>query len=405
MPTPFSRITPTAFPWFPYERFTFSLGLVSADNNKAWLSGHTGSQHDHAVGKMVITGTATEQVRISYAKIEAILAGCGMTFTNVKRVVEYLAEHSLQHYADAEAIRHEAFGEHRPAVNTVVVNHLLRTKAVMEVEVVASKDESPPIRISSSGRVSFADARAMEDVVYLSTVLPTDNNGNVMHSGDLVGQAHYVFEKLLRTLEACGLGAANVVKTLDYTTPATLKDYKATGRARKQFLTAPYPAAAGILMKRMIHPDITISLDVTASRHQPIAVNPGWERYAKLTYSPAVKAGKMLFMSGQAALDPATETAVHEGDVTAQAEYTYNNIVATLSAAGCGPEHLIKTIEYVTPQGLPEYRNVAGVRDRILRQPYPASTGIVCEALLRPEFLIEIDPMAVLPDDAVASTP
>lgn len=395
----FSAITPAAFPWFPYEQFTFSLGLVSGDGNKAWLSGHTGSQQDDAVGKMVITGTPTEQVRISYAKIEAILGGCGMTFANVKRVVEYLAEHSLQHYAEAEAVRHEAFGEHRPAVNTVVVNSLLRMKAVMEVEVVASKDESPPIRISSSGRISFADARAMEDVVYLSTVLPTDDAGTVMYPGDLVGQAHYVFEKLIRTLEACGLGAGNVVKTLDYTTPATLADYKATGRARKEFLTSPYPGAAGILMKRMIHPDITISLDVTASRHAPIAVNPGWERYNKLTYSPAVKAGSMLFMSGQASLDPTTEKAVHEGDVIAQAEYTYNNIVDTLAAAGCGPEHLIKTIEYVTPQGLAGYRNVAGVRDRMLRQPFPASTGIVCEALLRPEFLIEIDPMAVLPAD------
>jgi len=36
------------------------------------------------------------------------------------------------------------------------------------------------------------------------------------------------------------------------------------------------------------------------------------------------------------------------------------------------------------------------VRREILREPWPASTGVVCEALLRPEFLIEIDPLAVL---------
>jgi hypothetical protein len=39
---------------------------------------------------------------------------------------------------------------------------------------------------------------------------------------------------------------------------------------------------------------------------------------------------------------------------------------------------------------------VAGVRAKLLREPYPASTGLVCEALLRPEMLIEVDPFAIL---------
>jgi enamine deaminase RidA (YjgF/YER057c/UK114 family) len=109
-----------------------------------------------------------------------------------------------------------------------------------------------------------------------------------------------------------------------------------------------------------------------------------------------VKAGNMLFMSGQAALDPATEQALFDGDVVAQAEYTYNNIVEVLKAAGAGPENLVKTIEYVTLAGLERYRDVAKVREQILRAPYPASTGAVCEALLRPEFQIEVDPLAIL---------
>jgi enamine deaminase RidA (YjgF/YER057c/UK114 family) len=109
-----------------------------------------------------------------------------------------------------------------------------------------------------------------------------------------------------------------------------------------------------------------------------------------------VKAGNVLFMSGQAALDPATEQAVFDGDIAAQAEYTYANIIDVLKAAGAGPENLVKTIEYVTPGGLERYRDVAKVREQLLKMPYPASTGCVCEALLRPEFLIEVDPLAIL---------
>jgi hypothetical protein len=36
------------------------------------------------------------------------------------------------------------------------------------------------------------------------------------------------------------------------------------------------------------------------------------------------------------------------------------------------------------------------VRTRLLREPYPPSTGVICETLLRPEFQIEIDSLAIL---------
>ena len=145
-----------------------------------------------------------------------------------------------------------------------------------------------------------------------------------------------------------------------------------------------------------MHPEALIQYDFIATRDTPVAVNPGWDRYQKLTYSPAVKAGKLLFMSGQAALDPATERMLFDGDIVAQTEYTYQNIIKVLEAAGGGPQHLVKTIEYVTPAGLARYREVATVRARLLREPFPASTGLICEALLRPEMQIEIDPFAIL---------
>ena len=149
-------------------------------------------------------------------------------------------------------------------------------------------------------------------------------------------------------------------------------------------------------MPRLIHPDALIQYDFIATRDEPVAVNPGWDRYRKLTYSPGVRAGNLLFLSGQGALDPATERIVHEGDVAAQAEYTLQNIVKVVEAAGGRAGNLVKTVEYVTPAALPRYREVAGVRSRLLVEPRPASTGVVCEALLRPEMLIEIDALAVL---------
>ena len=106
-----------------------------------------------------------------------------------------------------------------------------------------------------------------------------------------------------------------MVKTLDYPTPEALAAYRQTGRVRKRLLGPVYPAAAGIPMPRLLHPEALIQYDFIATRDEPVAVNPGWSRYEELTYSPGVKAGKLLFLSGQAALDPTTGRVLHDASL------------------------------------------------------------------------------------------
>jgi enamine deaminase RidA (YjgF/YER057c/UK114 family) len=271
------------------------------------------------------------------------------------------------------------------------VKSLLRPDAFIEIEVTAGA-VGPATEVEAGLPV----ARESAGIVFLPSVLPTDKEGKIVGAGDVVAQTRAIFERAGRMLAALGLGLDRVVKTLDYLTPTALAGYKLTGRVRKEFLGPVYPGAAGIIMPRLIHPDALVQYDFIATRDEPVAVNPGWERYGKLTYTPGVRAGKLLFLSGQGALDPATERVVHEGDVAGQAEYTLGNILRVVEAAGGSAGNLVKTVEYVTPAALPRYREVAAVRSRLLSAPLPASTGLVCEALLRPEMLIEIDPFAVL---------
>lgn len=375
----FTPLKPARFPWFDYSRYSFSLGLQSAAGT--YLSGHTASEYDAAAKRIVVRGSMGEQVRTAYAKIGAILEAGGLGLGDVVRVVEYLRPEGIERYAEAAAVRAEVFGKHQPVVNTVPVKSLLRPEAFLEIEVTAT---------------SRAAEKASSGVVYLPSVQPVDDQGNIIGAGDVVAQTQAIFERAGRMLGALGLGFDRVVKTLDYITPAGLAGYKGTGRVRRERLGPVYPGAAGILMPRLMHPQALIQYDFIATREAPVAVNPGWTRYQKLTYSPAVRAGKLLFMSGQGSLDPATERVLFDGDVVAQAEYTYGNILKVLEAAGAGPQNLVKTIEYVTPSALPSYRDVAKVREKLLREPWPASTGLVCEALLRPEMQIEVDPFAIL---------
>ena len=382
-------ITPSRYPWYDYSRYSFSLGVHAGD--RAYLSGHTASEFDPATKRMVVRGGMGEQVRTAYAKIAAILEGARMSFADVVRVVEYVTPGGIDRYAEAAAVRDEVFGTHRPAVNTVPVKSLLRPDAFIEIEITAGA-------VGSATEVGpgLPVARESAGLVFLPSVLPTDERGNIAGAGDVVAQTRVIFERAGRMLRALGLGFDRVVKTLDYLTPAALANYKLTGRVRKEFLGPVYPGAAGIIMPRLLHPDAMIQYDFIATRDEPVVVNPGWERYKKLTYSPGVRAGKLLFLSGFGALDPATERVVHDGDVAAQADYTLRNILEVVEAAGGSAASIVKTVEYVTPSALPRYREVAGVRSRLLTPPLPASTGLVCEALLRPEMLIEIDPTAVL---------
>lgn len=116
------------------------------------------------------------------------------------------------------------------------------------------------------------------------------------------------------------------------------------------------------------------------------------ERY---TFSPAVRAGHLLFISGTTASDE-TGAIVGRGDIVAQTRHIYRKLDAILRAAGAGFEHVVETTEYVTTTE--HYAGTAAVRREVFRPPYPAATGVVVAGLLREGALIEISAIAVLPD-------
>ncbi|MFD0475546.1 RidA family protein [Nonomuraea thailandensis] len=101
-------------------------------------------------------------------------------------------------------------------------------------------------------------------------------------------------------------------------------------------------------------------------------------------------------MSGFGALDPATQQALYDGDLPAQAAFVYASIGSVLRAAGLAGSAVVRLVEYVTPAALPRYHELDGLRERCFPGTH-VLTSVVCSALLRPEFLIEVVPTAVFP--------
>jgi 2-iminobutanoate/2-iminopropanoate deaminase len=118
----------------------------------------------------------------------------------------------------------------------------------------------------------------------------------------------------------------------------------------------------------------------------PAAVGP---------YSQAVKAGSLLFCSGQIPLDPDTGALV-EGDITAAAEQALENLGAVLAAAGASPSQVVKTTVYLVD--LADFAAVNAAYARFFGNHKPARACVQVSALPK-GATVEIDAIAVLSNE------
>jgi enamine deaminase RidA (YjgF/YER057c/UK114 family) len=110
----------------------------------------------------------------------------------------------------------------------------------------------------------------------------------------------------------------------------------------------------------------------------------------------AVVAGNTVYLRGQIGQDLETRESVGIGDVTAQTERAMANIAMLLEESGSALEDIVKIVVYLTDV---RYRDpVYQVIGSWLKGVFPVSTGIVVSALARPEWVVEIDATAVIPD-------
>jgi enamine deaminase RidA (YjgF/YER057c/UK114 family) len=110
-----------------------------------------------------------------------------------------------------------------------------------------------------------------------------------------------------------------------------------------------------------------------------------------------VARGTMVFLRGQVSQDLDSRESLHVGDVARQTEKTMQNINMLLEEAGSRLDHICRIVVYLTDI---RYREaVYQEMGRWLKGVHPCSTGIVVLALARPEWVVEIEVTAVIPDE------
>ncbi|MEZ7004384.1 RidA family protein [Streptomyces sp. AD55] len=112
-------------------------------------------------------------------------------------------------------------------------------------------------------------------------------------------------------------------------------------------------------------------------------------------YAHVVSAtGRLVAVSGQLALDEEGRI-VGEGDAAAQAERVFENLRRCLAAAGAGFDDVVKLTYFVTDMAhMPAIR--AARAAHIPDERLPAASAVRVAGLVRPEFLMEIEALAVV---------
>ncbi|MFI6903115.1 RidA family protein [Nonomuraea sp. NPDC050394] len=125
------------------------------------------------------------------------------------------------------------------------------------------------------------------------------------------------------------------------------------------------------------------------------SINPG-ELDPPATYSHVVVATgtRMVFISGQVAEDRAGNL-VGPGDMTAQARQVFANIGHALAAAGARPDQVTKLTIFVAGYRREHLAQIEEGRVALFGEHKPADTLVGVAALSRPEYLLEVDAVAV----------
>ena len=107
-------------------------------------------------------------------------------------------------------------------------------------------------------------------------------------------------------------------------------------------------------------------------------------------YSQAIRAGSLLFVSGQIPLDPASGVMV-EGDITVQTHRVFRNLAGILEAAGTSFDHVLRTTVYLADMN--DFAAMNDVYGGYFTSPAPARSTVQA-ARLPKDARVEIDVIA-----------
>jgi len=119
------------------------------------------------------------------------------------------------------------------------------------------------IALPGSAPVShYTDAVRFGNLLFISGMVAIDENQNVMHEGDVVGQARHIFESIKKVLEGEGAGFKDVLKVTVYM--QHIEDRTKITPVREEYFGETRPASALVEVANLVIPGLLVEVEAVA---------------------------------------------------------------------------------------------------------------------------------------------
>jgi 2-iminobutanoate/2-iminopropanoate deaminase len=371
------------------EPFSHYCDVVRA-GDLVWVSGMAAVGPEHEV---LAPGDPAEQARIAHGAIGKALETVGAGPADVVKVSNYLTD--IGDRLAVNEARREFFGETRPASVICEVPKLVLDGLLYEVEataVIGGEKQRVMLEGGPEPFHHYCDVVRAGDVVWVTGQAAVGPDNEVLAEGDPLAQARLAFEGLGQALAAVGATPADVVKVSNYLT--NIDDRPVVNEARREFFGEHLPASLLYEVPSLVVPGLLYEVEaiaVVGGEKQRVTLEGAPPPFSH--YCDVVRAGDLVFVSGQAAVDRDHQV-LCPGDAVGQARIALEAVANCLEAVGASVDDIVKVSNYLTRVDDRPAVNVA--RREFFGEHLPAS--FLCEVgrLVVPGLLYEVEAVAVV---------
>lgn len=378
--------------WSWDKKYTFSQGVRVDD-----LLFIAGLGPIDPAGNLVGKGDIKAQAKQVFENMGIILKCTGATFSDVAHLNIFVTD--ITKLPEIREIRTEYFKRDFPASTAVEAGNLALEEMMLEIDAVAilggvgSQKKVIDPGWDWDDNFSFSQAVDVGDYIFVSGQVAIAPDGTLMGQGDVKAQTRQVFENLKTVLKSGGVGFEDVVKLTCYFTD--ISALSKTGDLWVQSFKRDYPTSTAVQVRHLALDGLMVEIEAMAVKNRARAnkavVDPGWPWDDKFLFSPAIKAGDLIFVSGQGAIDIQGRF-VGQGDIKVQTRQALDNIETILKRAGSSLGDLVKiNLFFTNIAHLPDFHEV---RAEYLKRAFPASRGIGVSALAFKDMMVEIEAIA-----------
>ncbi len=246
----------------------------------------------------------------------------------------------------------------------------------------------------------YAQALDVDDHIYVSGQTAWDEKRQLVGPGDIEAQTRMALEDIRRLLEADGAKMSDINRMIFFTKDIRfLRRGELFAKVLKEFFGPITPPCTGVQIGNLWNPDFMIEIEAHAIKNarsrKILAPKTVWDSRPKLYYAQGMDVDGEISVSGQTGWDERRRL-VGPGDIEAQARMALEDIRRVLEEGGAKMDDIVKMIFFTKDMRLLRRGELfAKVLKEFFGPITPPCTAVQVANLWNPDFLVEIEAMAV----------